>query len=821
MRYRAVAAAGVGLALIAGGYFFHGASRKSTEEAWALFDSYCVDCHNRIDLTANIAFDALDPASVPHEPEIFEKAVRKLRARMMPPPGAPQPEQAGVDALVEWLESTLDAAAESDPHPGRVALHRLNRKEYENAVEDLLALPIDASEMLPRDERSDGFDNVASVLQVTPSFLNQYVSAAREVAVLAVGEAAPTPGSKQYFRPADAEGKQTFHVDGLPLGTRGGWAVEHWFPADGEYEINIQDMIQDIYFLGTEHYQTVLVTLDGAEIYRTHIGGPDDLKWIDQDQSPAADAIRARLKGIRFETTAGPHDVGVTFLARSFAESDSRLSPLVPGGGMDRLMRVTGFEVRGPFAPTGLSPTPSRERIFSCYPEHPKDERPCAERILARLARLAYRRPLTDSDLDVLLEFYDSGARHGGFEEGVRAGITRMLASPHFLYRAAVPRPENRVTDSIYRLTDLELASRLSFFLWSSIPDDELLTLAEAGRLRDPGVLEAQIERMLASPKAKTLASNFAYQWLGLSKLDEIDPDPNVYPYAANHRSVVGIDGDIREEFVEEVTLFVDSILRDDRSIVDLLTADHTFLNERLAVHYGINTVKGDRFRRVTLEDPARWGLLGKGAVLMVTSYPNRTAPVLRGAWILENIIGAPPAPPPPEVEALLTEIDPATKVFPTVRARLEEHRSQPSCNGCHGVMDPLGFALENFNGVGVWRDVEEFTATPIDSTGQLPDGTVLEGPKDLREALVRRPEQFVQTFVEKLMTYALGRRIEYYDMPTVREIVRHAEENGYRFSSIVAALVRSDPFQLYEIEETPADAEILSVATTSATDAE
>jgi mono/diheme cytochrome c family protein len=812
----ALAVAFCGIVLVASGRAFAQEAPAGTADYlaeagdhWPMLETYCQGCHNANVAAGDLDFAAFSPEAVPENAETWEEAVRKLRGSMMPPPGARRPGQDQVDAFVRWMEGYLDAAASANPSPGRVALHRLNAKEYSNAIQDLLALDLDPAELLPRDDQSDGFDNIANVLQTTPTFFSQFVAAARSVAVQAVGRSDPGAGSQAYIRPADEEGKQSGHVDGLPLGTRGGFAARHFFPADGGYEVNINDLFPgDIYFAGAEHANDLIVLVDDVQIYQTRIGGEEDLLGIDLDQSPAIDAMNARLKNIGFTTTAGPHTVAVTFLARTFAESDQQLSLIAPGGGMDRLMRVTGFEVRGPFNPTGLSQTPSRERIFSCYPQSQGQERACADRILSRIAREAYRRPPTDEDMRVLFEFYDAGRGRGDFDEGIRSALTRILASPFFLYRATEQNPENRVADGIYRLGDLALASRLAFFLWSSVPDDELLSLAEAGRLQDPSVLEAQAWRMLADPKSETLSGNFAYQWLQLGGLDEIDPDPNVFPSAATHRTVVGIDGDLREEMIEEIMLFVDSVIREDRNVVDLLTANYTFLNERLALHYGINSVKGSRFRRVTLDDSVRRGLLGKAGVLMVSSYPDRTSPVRRGAWILENVTGTPPAPPPPDVEALLEDNEVGTRDFKSVRERLSAHRAQPSCNGCHGIMDPLGFALDNFDAVGAWRDVEMFAGTPIDASGELPDGTPLDGPDDLRDALLRKPEQFVQTLTEKLLLYALGRTVEYQDMPAVRAIVRNAADDGYRFSSIITGIVLSDPFRLEEVLESENQAE-------------
>ncbi len=661
-------------------------------------------------------------------------------------------------------------------------------------------MKLDASELLPSDAQSDGFDNIADVLQTSPAFFNQYVSAARTVAVQAVGKPDPRPGSQTYTNPN--QGPQAFHIDGLPLGTRGGFAVQHFFPADGEYEMNLPSPLRGIWFIGIEHPSTLIVTLDGVKVYQTSIGGPEDERALDIDQSPAQEKIIARVKNIRFKAKSGPHQVGVTFLAQTLSESDDRLISQGDSTGFDRMARVTSFEIRGPFSPTGLSSTPSRQHIFTCYPKAPAEEHACASRIISTIAHRAYRRPVSDDDMRELFAFYDAGRKRGDFDEGIRSALTRILASPYFLYRVTVTDPANKVAESTYRVDDLDLASRLSFFLWSSVPDDQLLKLAEAGRLKDRSVLEHEVRRMLADPRAQTLSTNFAYQWLQLGDLDQIVPDPKAFPAA-----------DARQEMVREVELFVDSVFREDRDVVDLMTADYTYLNERLAIHYGIRDVKGDTFRRVHLDNPVRDGLLGKGAVLMVSSYPDRTSPVRRGEWILENITGTPPAPPPPDVNALLKDNKVGEKVFKSVRERLAEHRNKASCNACHGIMDPIGFSLENFDAVGRWRTVEMFAGTAIDPTGSLPDGTKLAGPADLRAALLRNPEQFVQTFTEKLMTYGLGRRLEYYDMPTVRKIVHSASANNYRFSSLVMGIVSSDAFRLKKVTDGDKPTEPLQTA--------
>jgi hypothetical protein len=779
--------------------------QQAAAENWAAIGTYCIDCHNRDDLTADIAFDRLTADSVAHEPRIFEAAVRKLRGRMMPPPGSPQPDQPTVDALVAWLETNLDTAAQADPSPPSVGLQRLNRSEYANAVRDLLQLEIDATSLLPQDDELHGFDNIADALQVSPSFIEQYVAAARTVAVQAIGQPDARPGSQTYQA---APGTPNAHIEGLPLGTRGGILAEHHFPADGEYEINIADMAQALWVDHMEFVNTLVVTLDGKRVYQTTIGGEEDMKAIDQLQDPAVEAINARLKKIRFQAAAGPHKVGVTFLRRTAAESDDRLQMFLPGGGQDHVLQVRSFELSGPYSTSGVSATPSRERVFSCYPARADDEQACAERIMTSLAERAYRRPLTEEHMANLRAYYLDGAKNGGFEEGIRSAITGILASPYFLYRAE-HAPHGLAAGDSYRVRGLDLAAKLSFFLWNSLPDDELRSLALRGALDDAAVRKQQVERLLADPRASSLATNFAARWLNLQRLDEVQPDTSIFPYASG-------SGDPRDDFVTEATLFVDSVFRSERSVVDLLTADHTYVNERVASLYGIRDVKGSRFRRVTLNDPVRHGLLGKGAILMASSYPNRTSVVLRGAFILENLVGTPPATPPPNVEAF-PENDVGTQKARTVRDIMAQHRSSPACFSCHGVLDPLGFALENFDAVGVWRDRDRFAGTMIDASAELPDGTKLNGPIELRAALLRRPEQFVQTLTERLLTYALGREIDYQDMPAVRAIVRQAKESDYRFSALVWAIVESEPFQLRKaVEDEPEGLQAATVAATT-----
>lgn len=755
------------------------------QQEWGFFSKYCENCHNVTDWAGGVAFDTLTPGDVPTQGEIFEHVVSKLQGRLMPPAGKPQPPKAAVHAMVSWLETTLDKAAASRPmDPGRVALHRLNRKEYANAIWDLLRVRVDPTAILPPDDRGDGFDNIASVLQVSPDFLDEYFTAARSIAIQAVGEIPSQPSSTRYY--VKNAGSQEFHEPGLPLGTRGGMVVTHWFPADGDYVLNISNMAVALWVFNMEFRNKVVALLDGKEFWSYTVGGEEQMKAIDQKQDPAVDAINKHLKGIHFHATAGPHQLAVTFVHRTYAESEARLYSQIPGA-QDRVLRLQWIEVTGPFHPTGISETPSRQRIFICHPASTADETPCARKILASLATKAFRRPVTTQDMNLLMGFYQQGRKAKDFDEGIRRGLTAILASPYFLYRVEHAPALLQVKNGpvVRRLSDLELASRLSFFLWSSEPDDQLLKLAEANKLHEPDVLHAQVRRMLADPRAQTLASNFAFQWLGIPRLAEIKPDPKIFPYA----------GDPRDDYRTELKMFVNSIFQGNRDVMDLLTANYTFVNQRLALLYGINNVRGDRFRKVVLTNSARFGLLGKGAILMATSYPTRTAPVLRGEWILDNITGTPPAAPPPSVPSL--KENQTGEVAHTIRELMALHRNKPSCFACHGLLDPLGFAMENFDAVGVWRTKDRMAGTPIDASGVLPDGTKVNGVDDLRRALVADPTQFVQTLTEKLMIFATGRGLTWRDMPTIRAIVRDTARDHYRFWSIVMHIVDSDQFQM------------------------
>jgi len=784
-----------GLAGVVGVTVSIGYMLRSHANQWNVVERYCFDCHNRQDLTAGLAFDAMSPETLAADADVWETAIRKLRGGLMPPAGSPRPDGDSVAALVSWLAAEMDESAE-EAAPGRVSLRRQNRREYAYEVRDLLDLEVDAAALLPEDNVAGFYDNNADALQVSPAFVNQYVSAARAVALEAIGNPDAPPVMVTYGDPANmvislpprgdpGTGRQQHHIEGMPFGTRGGFSVTHNFPADGEYELTIGDMALAREVPRMEFENTVVALLDGREFFRTTIGGEADHKAIDQQLDPAVESINARLRRIPFQAKAGQHELSVTFVHRSFAESDERIRTIALEGGQARIQAAHALEIRGPLSISGVSGSPSRQKIFICNPADMADRRPCAQRIVTNLAERAFRRPVSAEDLGALMAFYDAGSADGDFDRGIRDALSAVLASPHFLYRA-----ETGAQSGTTNLDDVELASRLSFFIWGSLPDAQLLELAAQSRLGEPDVLAGQVRRMLADERAMALVEDFAFQWLDVAKLEEIVPDRGEFPHASGLL-------DPRELMTEELRLFIDSILRSDRSIVSLLTADHTFLNERLAMHYGIETVKGARFREVELEDSRRHGLLGKGAILTLTAYPNRTSPVLRGAWIQERLLGAPPPEPPPDVPELAqNERGQPPK---SLRARLELHRESPVCFSCHGVMDPLGFALENFNAVGQLRSHDPDTGAEIDAGGVLPDGTPVSGADDLRAALVARPQWFVQAFTENLMTYALGRSVEYLDMPTVRAIVRDAESDDFRFDSIVLGIVSSDAFRQRE----------------------
>jgi hypothetical protein len=743
--------------------------------------------------------DKQDLENVPAGAEVWEKVIRKLRTRAMPPAGAPRPDEAAYDAVAQYLETTLDRVAEARPNPGRPAVHRLNRTEYTNAVRDLIALEIDADSLLPGDDSSYGFDNIADVLTVSPTLLERYLSAGRKIVRLAIGDTAIPPSDQTYDLPKLLLQESRMSED-LPFGSRGGAAIRHHFPVDGEYLIKIRLQGNDqktILGLAQEH--PLDVRLDGERIKLFTIGGLEKAMIGDTEarENPAlAERLRTADAGleVRFPAKAGTRLVAVAFPRESSVIEGVHRSRL-PGFASDPYDEddpsfhesdpaVASVIISGPYSVRGLGETPSRKKIFVCQPANAADEEPCAQKILTALARQAYRRPVTGGDVEALLGLYKIGRNEGGFEAGIGMALQKILVSPEFLVRVERD-PANTAANSIYRISDLELASRLSFFLWSASPDDELLGLAERGRLREPAALEQQVRRMLRDERSRALVSNFAGQWLYLRNMKSVLPDLESFP---------NFDENLRQAFQKETELFFESIVREDRSALDLLRADYTFLNERLARHYGIPNVYGSHFRKVKLADEARRGLLGQGSILTVTSYVTRTSPTLRGKWVLENILGAPPPPPPANVPALQDRSQDG-KIL-SVRQQLEQHRANAVCSTCHSRMDPLGFALENFDAIGGWRTTSGFDDTPIDASGQLPDGTKIDGPAELRKVLASKQTQFVTTVTEKLLTYALGRGVEYYDQPAIRRIVREAAASDYRWSSLILGITNSTPFQ-------------------------
>jgi len=750
----------------------------------ALVQNHCLDCHHSGEATSGVDLETLQSQPVGKHWGTWERVVKKLRSRQMPPAEADRPpEQEMLDAL-NALETTLDQHASEHPVAGRTeTLRRLTRTEYGNAIADLLGLQIDVEALLPADEVSRGFDNI-TVGELSPTLINRYISAAQKISRLAVGRSVRGPEGTTFRIPPDVT--QEEHVDGLPLGTRGGILISHTFPQDGEYEIRVlltRDRNEYVEGLSGQHEMEIL--LDQQRLETFTIEPPKRGAAAGAYGKPSHANVDRHLH-VRFSVTAGPHEVGVTFLKNPSSLLETPRQPLNVAFNMYRHPRLSPavyeVSITGPYQPRGISETPSRERIFVCRPEGAENEEECAQEIIRHLMRLACRQPISDQDLSKPLALYQQGRSEGDFELGIEMALSSILVHPKFLFRVE-REPDGVPAGTVYRISDLELASRLSFFIWSSLPDDELLTLAEQGRLSDPEVLEQQTRRLLADKRAKSLVNNFASQWLYLRNLDSITPDGRLYP---------DFDDNLRQAFRLETELFVESILREDRSVMDLLKADYTFLNERLAKHYGIPHIYGSRFRRVTLsEDSRRGGLLRHGSILTVTSYATRTSPVIRGKWILENIIGTPPPPPPDDVPALS---DNTVSASLPVRQRLAQHRADPACASCHNLMDPVGFSLENFDAVGRWRELEE--GRRVDATGGLPDGREFIGVTGLEEGLAERPELFVGTMAEKLLTYALGRGHEHFDAPAIRKVVRDAEGTEYRFSSLILGIVHSTPFQ-------------------------
>ncbi len=749
----------------------------------AVVNRYCLSCHNDRALRGGLSLEGAALDDVRNHTDVWERALRKLRAGAMPPDGAPRPDAAAYDELVAYLETELDTLAAAAPNPGRTdTFRRLNRTEYQNAIRDLLAVDVDVASLLPQDDASFGFDNVGAV-ELSPTLMERYLAAAQKISRLAVGSMAIVPGSRVVTVRPDTT--QEGHLAGLPFGTRGGTQVAHTFPLDGEYEIEVRlarNRNENIEGLRESH--VLEMTLDGERLELFNVV-PDRNRL----GSYYADEDVDKHLNVRIPISAGPHTFGTAFLQKNSALIETERQPYQAQFNQDRHPRqqpaVHSVSISGPFEPSGAGDTPSRDRIFSCRPATPADEAGCAATIISSLTRRAYRRPVTFSDIEMPMAFYEEGRAGEGFDAGIELALRALLTSPEFLFR--IERDPDGVTaGAAYELSDIELASRLSFFLWSSIPDDALIDDAEAGRLRDGVTLERHVRRMLADPRAHTLTTNFADQWLYLRNLDTAAPNLRLFP---------DFDDNLRSAFRQETQLLFDSIVREDRTVVDLLQADYTFLNERLAGHYGIPGIYGNDFRRVELPaDSPRRGLLGHGSILTVTSYATRTSPVLRGKWILENLLGMPPPPPPPNVPAL-EEPEPGVAAR-SMRERMDQHRANPVCAACHRLMDPAGLSMENFDAIGRWRDRAD-DWSPIDAAGSIPGGGTFDGVAGLRQALLARPETFVGTMTEKLLTYALGRGLGHHDGPAVRRILRDAAGDNYRFSSLVLGIVDSTPFQM------------------------
>ena len=767
----------------------------------AMFSDYCVVCHNDMRVTGGLSLEHVDLSRLAvdaDETEIWENIARKLRTRAMPPPGRQRPSESQYEAVAARVETELDDAAEAAPNPGRrPAVHRLNRAEYTNTIRDLFALEVDGAVLLPADDSGYGFDNIADVLSVSPMLTERYLAAARKISRLAVGDLSLAPSTEIF------EVNKYLHQDArvsedLPFGSRGGMAARHTFPVDAEYVVKVYlSRTYDGRVRGLAEPHQLEVRLDGVLVAELEVGGP--LPPDENGRPRRRDYRNVPDDGqeVRFTATAGPHLLGVSFVGRApVLEGMHRpyyaITSYEYAGDQTLDPGVGRVELSGPYNVTGRGDTPSRRAIFTCRPPpnvvaSGPEEVACASEILGRLGRFAFRRPVTEDDLEMLLEFFHSGRAVADFDAGIEMALRRVLVSPDFLFRRESD-PDGAASGQPYAISDLELASRLSFFLWSSIPDGELLGLAERGELRRPRVLDQQVARMLADPRARALVDNFGGQWLYLRNMELVSPDPYAFP---------AFDGNLRVAMTREMELFLESQIREDHSVLELMTSDQTFVNQRLAEHYGIPNILGNHFRRITLsgELDRRRGLLGKGSLLTVTSYAHRTSPVLRGKWLLENVLGTPPPPPPPDVPELTEEAEVDGSIL-SLRERMEAHRSDPVCASCHRVMDPLGFALENFDGIGRWRATSE-AGTPIDASGELADGTPVDGPVSLRNALLKRPENFVTTVTEKLMTYGLGRGVEYYDASAVRRIVRGAAVDGYTWSALITGIARSVPFQM------------------------
>jgi len=762
-----------------------------------LVNKYCATCHNERTKSGGIVLENVDVDHPTANPELWEKAIRKLRAGLMPPSGAPRPDRAVLENFRAKLEAAIDQAAASNPNPGATALHRLNRTEYANAIRDLLAVDVDVATILTADDSSEGLDNIADVLGTSPALIDRYVAAAAKISRLAVGDTDISPLSTTYKVRGDLS--QDKHIPGLPAGTRGGLAIRHNFPVDGEYlfKFSLLKVNFGPQYGGASKGEQLEMSVNGERVTLLELRSVP-YYYIRVGPGSGSQGAAATPLEVRLPIKAGPQTIGVTFIKKTaagvddlFQRFDATTADLQTGVqyGYTTFPHLSALEILGPYNITGPGNTASRSRIFICRPASSSDEPACAKKIIAGLARRAYRRPVTDADVEPLLNFYRSGRQgpNGSFDKGIQMALRRILADPQFVFRFERD-PDDLPAGRAHRISDFELASRMSFFLWSSIPDEELLTLAEQGKLKNPAVLQQQVKRMLKDARSEALVTNFADQWLYLRELRNRNPDLLVFP---------DFDDNLRQTFQRETELLFDSIVREDRNVFDILSADYTFVNERLAKHYGIPNVYGSDFRRVTLENTTRRGLLGHGSYLTVTSSPNRTSPVTRGSWILENLLGSPAPLPPPNVPPLPenTSGQGISTVPTSVRERMLSHRANQPCKGCHQIMDPIGLALENFDGIGRWRTTD--SGSQIDASGQLVDGTAIDGVETLRNAILARPDAFVQTMTEKLLMYAVGRASHYFDMPTVRAITHEASRNDYKFSSLVLGIVNSDPFQM------------------------
>ncbi len=777
----------VGIGIVAAGAAIYpsAAQQHASTLHRATLDQYCVACHSDALETAGLSLQGVDIADFNGNGEILEKVLFKLRDRQMPPAGMPAPPAETYDDIVAYLTTGLDQVALDNPNPGRSTLHRLNRAEYANAIRDLLALEVDSTEFLPADDTGYGFDNIGDVLTVSPFLLERYLSAADVISRLAIGDRSMGVSVKTYEVPRALVQAEWMNED-LPFGSRGGIALDHHFPVDGEYLIKVElQRGRGGNILGLETERQLDLRMDDQRLELFTISGGREAARLGAET--AADShLEVRM----------PVQAGTRRIVATFAKDTGKQEGLIGRrDGRIEIRQQAFFDgvgtvsISGPFEVHGPGDTPSRKKIFSCYPSSQAEELSCAEEILSTLARQAYRRPVDEGDVERLLALYRDPANQGDFESGIMLALQKILVSPEFIFRTEYDSPD-AAPGSVHPISDIELASRLSFFLWSSIPDEELLSVAERGGLMDEAMLVQQIERMLADPRSEALVSNFAGQWLFLRNIPRVLPDPYAFP---------DFDENLREALQRETELLVLSMLREDRSVVELLDSDYTFLNERLARHYGIEGIYGPEFRRVAVTDERRRGILGHASILTVTSYPNRTAPTIRGKWVLEQLMGTTPPPPPPDVPTLVE--DENTRVM-TMRERMELHRTNAVCASCHQMMDPLGFALENFDGLGRWRDVNGAQGLPVDASGALPDGTPFDGPDGLRNVLLSKQELFVETFTERLLTYALGRGVEYYDYPAIRKITHEASEEDHRWSSIISGIVRSMPFQMRKVSE-------------------